>query len=161
MDKGIAYIIAAVVVVLVAVGAFAAVSGMRRHTATTSTAAYTSTIAQNGSTSFGMFNGSQYEPHAYMIYPGLSNSPSAQAVMSDFKESETTLQNGSALVVLDFPATKAVYNVTVPPGYSLYYVDRYFTDDSTHGDATGIDDSYVLVNPSGYITNVSASLTDA
>ncbi len=153
MKSGVAYIVAAVVAVLVIIGAFAAVGGMRRHAAASST--------QNSLTSYGMFNGSQYAPHAYMVYPSKSNSPSAQIVMSDFSESETTMANGLVIVALDFPATNAVYNVTVHPGYSLYYVDRYLTDDSTHGDATGIDDSYVLVNPSGYIANASASLTDA
>ena len=84
MNRNVAYIVAAVVVILAIVGAFAVTSGMKRHEAATSTVAYTSTIAQNGSTSFGMFNGSQYEPHAYMLYPSVSNGSSAQIVMSDF-----------------------------------------------------------------------------
>lgn len=151
-------VIAVVVIAAIAVAAFLFMNGSRPSGAPYSSSA---PATLNPNSSLTQFNGSKYASYAYMLYPNRSDSAGAQVAMSDFNESIQTLQNGSASVTMNFTDTHAVYTVTVKQGFRLYFLDRNLGDDSASRDATGGDDGYLLVDPSGYITNVTYPLMNA
>ena len=99
------------------------------------------------------FQSSSLASTSYQIYPGPLSDQAKQAT-SGFKIDTQTQGDGSAIVSLT-SSNPAYQNqqVTVQPGYTLYFVDKNGGDDSAANDSdrTTGDDSTILVDPQGNI----------
>ena len=99
------------------------------------------------------FQSSPLASTSYQIYPGPLSDPAKQAT-SGFKIDTQTQGDGSAIISLT-SSNPAYQNqqVTVQPGYTLYFVEKNSGDDSAANDSdrTTGDDSTILVDPQGNI----------
>ena len=102
----------------------------------------------NGQTKFA---GSNYSEIAHLLYG--PNQTSIKFEAPGFNESLVDLSSGA--VNITFRKLGNVgYNLvfTVPKGYSLYYLEGSYGDDSPPtGEYSLIDDGVILVNPQGYV----------
>lgn len=106
-----------------------------------------------------LFSSSRYAPVSYLL-SGNTTGLSGQTATSDFNLS-VTQQSAAALYTLTFKDTGAVYNVTVPSGDKLYYIDQNVADDSPSSDHYASDDGYAVVNANGYIVTLLYPLPNA
>ncbi|MDE1823158.1 MAG: hypothetical protein KGI00_01860 [Candidatus Micrarchaeota archaeon] len=111
------------------------------------------TAANHGSNSSKvLFNNTQFASFAYLIYPG-SISQQSKAAMAGFGVSVSKFANGSAGVTLTFNGTGGSNEVTLSPGYKLYFIETSFSDDSFDTDSSLGDDAFVVVDNYGYVAS--------
>ncbi|MFA5106612.1 MAG: hypothetical protein WC506_06665 [Candidatus Micrarchaeia archaeon] len=92
-----------------------------------------------------------YAPYALQIAPG-GLSDAAKRAMSGFGISQEQQADGSILVNLTVARTGQTSQVSLKPGYSLYIIETSYGDDpQPNGETSFGDDSFVIVDPSGYV----------
>ena len=109
------------------------------------------TNSQQSNSSKVLFSSTQYAQYSYQVYPG-SLSQQAKAAMSGFNISYSALQNGSTSISITLQGTGQSQAITLRPGYKLYVVEASFGDDGYTFDSALGDDGFIMVDPSGYLT---------
>jgi hypothetical protein len=114
----------------------------------------TPTMTAKPTAAMQKFSDSGDYQYAYKIFPGNISTESKQA-MSGFAMTTKVMPDGSTQIVLT--AQKQGYTsqqYVVKPGYSLYFIERNLKDDNpqTDSDATLHDDTAILVDPQGNIS---------
>ncbi|MDE1861270.1 MAG: hypothetical protein KGH72_06170 [Candidatus Micrarchaeota archaeon] len=98
-----------------------------------------------------LFAGTQYAAYSYQVYPG-NLSQEAQAALSGFNLTSTSLQNGSARVKIALIGTSQYQYLILKPAYKLYIIETSFGDDGFSMDSSLGDDGFVVVDPNGYVS---------
>lgn len=161
-----------VVVVIAAIAAFAWSANAPMQTSASTTIALATTVLgnqttiqttiQSTTTTLGpQFNSTQYATSAYQIYPAASLSQNGKIATSDFNASSILLPGAFVTVYINFTDTKASYNVTLNPGYKLYFIDSSLGDDSPAHDGLSSDDGYAIVDQNGYLVSMKYPLPKA
>ncbi len=141
-------IIAIIAVIIVAVAYLSFIVGSNNGVATTTSPQSTiSSPNQSSNSSQTAFNGSQYQPYSYQIFPKTSLSSSGSFVTADLNLTNTAMADGSEKVTIAFRNSNLSYTLNVKPDEVLYYIDLSSSDDAgASGDHFIQDDGYVLVN---------------
>jgi hypothetical protein len=97
------------------------------------------------------FQGSRYEPHAYLISGG-ALTPEAERALDGFVMTKTEMPDGSLRIELKAVQSKYVdQNYTVGRGESLYFIETAWGEDAKNYDGDFGDDGAILVDSEGYI----------
>lgn len=128
-------------------------SGATGNVAATNTASQQQTQSQTQGSSCMMLSDQNFAPYTYLI----SSDPlsaDAQAAISGFHLSKSTLANGDVTISLTptgYPSDYHAQTYTLHPGDKLYFIETSFGDDNPQIDTNLQDDTAVVVNASGCV----------
>ena len=155
-QKMLAYVIVALIAVIIAAAVLLRGYGSTGNTAMANTAAPAGPVSSTQSatpasnTSAVLFSSTPYYQYAYLV----SDSPlssQAKAALAGFNFNNTQLANGTRKITIELAGTSQSQTVMLKPGYKLYIIEATFGDDGYGFDSSLGDDGFVMVNQTGYV----------
>lgn len=143
--------IAVIIVAAVAILALSYYSPNRKSLSPSSTTSIQSSLNNATET---LFNSTNYAQFSYLIYPGNMSQQAAQAMDGYSMASNASNVSNSSEITLENLGSKSNITITLSNSYKLYKVDTSFGDDTPNFDSSRVDDSFIIVNPKGYVVKV-------